>query len=123
MRARHYDYFIDELYYLACARYLAAGYVDQPPLIAFTTRLGMVLWGGFPGGDSFSAGRGGCGQGDPDRADRPRIGWGPICPGACALSFFIQETVIVMQGRQQELEKIYASVELRAHVSHPYSMP
>jgi 4-amino-4-deoxy-L-arabinose transferase-like glycosyltransferase len=45
MRARHYGYFIDELYYLACARHLAAGYVDQPPLIAFTTRLGMVLWG------------------------------------------------------------------------------
>jgi hypothetical protein len=27
-----YGYFIDELYYLACARRLAAGYVDHPPL-------------------------------------------------------------------------------------------
>jgi len=27
-----YTYFIDELYYLACARRLAAGYVDHPPL-------------------------------------------------------------------------------------------
>jgi hypothetical protein len=27
-----YGYFIDELYYLACARHLAAGYVDHPPL-------------------------------------------------------------------------------------------
>jgi hypothetical protein len=34
---RHYGYFIDELYYLACARHLAWGYVDQPPLIALVT--------------------------------------------------------------------------------------
>jgi hypothetical protein len=33
------------------------------------------------------------------------------------------ESVIVMQGRQEELEKVYASVEKRAHVAHPYSMP
>ena len=31
---RHYGYFVDELYYLACASHLAWGYVDQPPLIA-----------------------------------------------------------------------------------------
>ena len=35
---RHYGYFIDELYYLACSRHLAWGYVDQPPLIA------AVVW-------------------------------------------------------------------------------
>jgi 4-amino-4-deoxy-L-arabinose transferase-like glycosyltransferase len=33
------------------------------------------------------------------------------------------ESVIVMQGRQQELEQMYASVKKSAHVSHPYSMP
>jgi hypothetical protein len=33
------------------------------------------------------------------------------------------ETVIVMQGQQDQLEQVYASVEWRAHVSHPYSMP
>lgn len=33
------------------------------------------------------------------------------------------ESVIGMQGRQEELEKANASVEKRAHVSHPYSMP
>ncbi|MCL5020844.1 MAG: hypothetical protein M1339_04100, partial [Bacteroidetes bacterium] len=27
-----YGYFRDELYYIACSRHLAAGYVDQPPL-------------------------------------------------------------------------------------------
>jgi len=31
---RYYGYFVDELYYLACSRHLAWGYVDQPPLIA-----------------------------------------------------------------------------------------
>jgi len=30
-----YGYFRDELYYLACSEHLDAGYVDQPPLIAF----------------------------------------------------------------------------------------
>src|SRR5882724_1107709 len=34
---RHYGYFVDELYYLACSRHLAWGYVDQPPLIALVT--------------------------------------------------------------------------------------
>ena len=36
---RHYGYFVDELYYLACSRHLAWGYVDQPPLIALLTWL------------------------------------------------------------------------------------
>jgi len=31
---RYYGYFVDELYYLACSRHLAWGFVDQPPLIA-----------------------------------------------------------------------------------------
>ena len=35
---RHYGYFVDELYYLACGRHLDWGYVDQPPLIA------LVAW-------------------------------------------------------------------------------
>ncbi|MGD0191430.1 MAG: glycosyltransferase family 39 protein [Rhizomicrobium sp.] len=34
-----YGYFTDELYYLACSRHLAWGYVDQPPLIALVTWL------------------------------------------------------------------------------------
>jgi hypothetical protein len=46
---RHYGYFVDELYYLACSRHLAWGYVDQPPLIALVTWLvrsvlGQSLW-------------------------------------------------------------------------------
>ena len=39
LTAGRYGYFRDELYYLACARHLAFGYVDQPPMIAFVTWL------------------------------------------------------------------------------------
>ena len=39
LTAGRYGYFRDELYYLACARHLALGYVDQPPMIAIVTWL------------------------------------------------------------------------------------
>ncbi len=42
---RHYGYFVDELYYLACSRHLAWGYVDQPPLIAAITWIVRSLLG------------------------------------------------------------------------------
>jgi hypothetical protein len=42
---RHYGYFTDELYYLACADHLAWGYVDQPPLIAAITKLVRMTLG------------------------------------------------------------------------------
>ncbi|HYZ73876.1 MAG TPA: glycosyltransferase family 39 protein [Chthoniobacterales bacterium] len=42
---RHYGFFIDELYYLACSRHLDWGYVDQPPLIAVITWLVRSLTG------------------------------------------------------------------------------
>src|ERR1044072_5840799 len=42
---RHYGYFVDELYYLACAQHLAWGYVDQPPLIAVIARAARLLLG------------------------------------------------------------------------------
>jgi 4-amino-4-deoxy-L-arabinose transferase-like glycosyltransferase len=37
LTASRYGIFRDELYYIACARHLSAGYVDHPPLIAWTT--------------------------------------------------------------------------------------
>jgi hypothetical protein len=40
-----YDYFRDEFDYLACARHLGWGYVDQPPLVPFLTRLSLVTLG------------------------------------------------------------------------------
>jgi 4-amino-4-deoxy-L-arabinose transferase-like glycosyltransferase len=42
---RHYGYFVDELYYLACSRHLDWGYVDQPPLIALITLLARMAFG------------------------------------------------------------------------------
>src|SRR5439155_10200673 len=42
---RHYGYFVDELYYLACARHLDWGYVDQPPLIAAIARIAKAVFG------------------------------------------------------------------------------
>jgi hypothetical protein len=40
-----YGYFRDELYYMACARHLAFGYVDQPPLSILVLRLSELLLG------------------------------------------------------------------------------
>src|SRR6267378_3209596 len=40
-----YGYFRDELYYIACARHLDFGYVDQPPLSILLLRLSQVLLG------------------------------------------------------------------------------
>jgi Dolichyl-phosphate-mannose-protein mannosyltransferase len=40
-----YGYFRDELYYIACARHLAFGYVDQPPLSILLLHLSQLLLG------------------------------------------------------------------------------
>ena len=40
-----FGYFIDELYYLACARRLDFGYVDHPPLAPFLLRVHTTLFG------------------------------------------------------------------------------
>lgn len=40
-----YGYFVDELYYVACSRHLAWGYVDQPPLIAIITWIERMTLG------------------------------------------------------------------------------
>jgi len=43
--AGRYGWFIDEFYYLACARHLAWGYVDHPPLSIALLRLWTALFG------------------------------------------------------------------------------
>src|SRR3979409_2390163 len=43
--ANRYGIFRDELYYLACSEHLDAGYVDQPPLIAFIAWIARHLFG------------------------------------------------------------------------------
>jgi len=40
-----YDYFRDELYYIACSDHLAAGYVDHPPLSILLLALSRALLG------------------------------------------------------------------------------
>ena len=45
-----YGYFRDELYYIACSKHLAAGYVDQPPLSIFVLAGAARIFG-----DSVSA--------------------------------------------------------------------
>lgn len=45
----NYGIFRDELYYLACGRHLAWGYVDHPPVVAILARVSSLL------GDSLAA--------------------------------------------------------------------
>jgi hypothetical protein len=40
-----YGYFRDELYYIACSKHLAFGYVDMAPLIAWLTRASHLMLG------------------------------------------------------------------------------
>jgi Dolichyl-phosphate-mannose-protein mannosyltransferase len=40
-----YGFFRDELYYIACGRHLAWGYIDQPPLVALSAWLSHRLFG------------------------------------------------------------------------------
>jgi len=40
-----YGYFRDEFDYIACANHMAWGYVDQPPLIPFLTRISLAVLG------------------------------------------------------------------------------
>ena len=45
LAAGRYGYQRDELYFISCARHLAWGYVDQPPLIAVVAKITLALFG------------------------------------------------------------------------------
>jgi 4-amino-4-deoxy-L-arabinose transferase-like glycosyltransferase len=44
--AGRYGFFGDELYYMACGKHLAFGYVDHPPFVALIARISLFLFGG-----------------------------------------------------------------------------
>jgi 4-amino-4-deoxy-L-arabinose transferase-like glycosyltransferase len=45
LTAGNYGFFGDELYYIACSKHLAFGYVDHPPMVAFLALLSRTLFG------------------------------------------------------------------------------
>jgi Dolichyl-phosphate-mannose-protein mannosyltransferase len=45
LAAGRYGYQRDELYFISCARHLAWGYVDQPPLIAVVAKVALAVFG------------------------------------------------------------------------------
>ena len=71
---RHYGYFVDELYYLACADHLAWGYVDQPPLIAVIAKLTRLTLGDSLPAIHLLPAMAGALQGPARRHDRARDG-------------------------------------------------
>jgi 4-amino-4-deoxy-L-arabinose transferase-like glycosyltransferase len=86
---RHYGYFTDELYYLACARHLAWGYVDQPPLIAFVTKLGVLLWGDSLAAIRFLPALSGAGKIILTGLIVRELGGGRFAQGLAALAVFV----------------------------------
>lgn len=57
--AGQYGFFGDELYYFACSKHLAWGYVDHPPLVALLTRIGIWIFGETMIGLRFMSGMAG----------------------------------------------------------------
>ncbi|MCP4150540.1 MAG: hypothetical protein GY757_22530 [bacterium] len=45
LTAGNYGIFGDELYYVDCAKRLAFGYVDHPPVVAIIARISLVVFG------------------------------------------------------------------------------
>jgi 4-amino-4-deoxy-L-arabinose transferase-like glycosyltransferase len=86
---RYYGYFTDELYYLACARHLAWGYVDQPPLIAVISRLSMMLWGDSLSSIRFLPALAGVGKVILTSMIARQLGGGRFSQGLAALSVLL----------------------------------
>src|SRR5262249_4188072 len=42
---KNYGYFVDELYFIACSKHLAWGYVDMPALLSLVLRVERALFG------------------------------------------------------------------------------
>lgn len=57
-----YGYFRDELYYIACGRQLAWGYVDHGPLVAVQSKLALAIFGKSLAGIRMISAAGGAGR-------------------------------------------------------------
>ncbi len=80
--ANRYGIFRDELYYLACSEHLDAGYVDQPPLIAFIAWIARHLFGESLLGLRFLPALAGRGDGLVNRKTCARLGGGAFAQAA-----------------------------------------
>ncbi|GEJ55935.1 glycosyltransferase family 39 protein [Anaeromyxobacter diazotrophicus] len=81
-----YGVFRDELYFLACGRHLAWGYVDQPPLIAVVARGASALFGTSPIGLRLPAYAAHAGTVLAAAALARRLGGGRFAVGLAALA-------------------------------------
>jgi hypothetical protein len=93
-----YGYFIDELYYIACAKRLAFGYVDHPPL----SMLVLAIWSGLAGTSTaairFLPAFFGAGTVFMTGWIARRLGAGFFGQGLAALAYMVAAVPMVMFG-------------------------
>ncbi len=83
---RHYGFFVDELYFVACSDHLAWGYVDAPPLVAAMVKLARVLSGDSLQSIRFFAAFAGAANILLAGRIARELGGGRFAQGLCALS-------------------------------------
>ncbi len=93
---RRYGFFVDELYYLACAQHLAWGYVDQPPLIAAIAKLARGLFGDSLLALRFPAALAGAGTAVMTGMIARELGGGRFAQGLAALCFVLAPGVLAL---------------------------
>ncbi len=94
-----YDYFRDELYYLACAQHLAWGYVDQPPLSIAILALTRALFGDGLFAIRFPAVLAGAAAVVLTGLIARRLGGGRFAQGLAALAAALSPVVLGNAGR------------------------
>src|SRR5260370_20545086 len=93
---RQYGYFRDELYYLACARHLEWGYVDQPPLIAAIARIARAVLGDSLSAIRFPAVLAGAGTAVLTGMIARELGGTRFAPGFATLCFVLAPGVLAL---------------------------
>jgi len=93
---RNYGFFIDELYYLDCARHLAWGYVDQPPLIALIAKIARALFGDWLSGIRLPAALAGAATAILTGLLARELGGQRFAQGIAALSFLLAPGILAL---------------------------